>query len=701
MSGNTLPQSLQNNPRLSTWIAFEAPDGVRVSTGKVEIGQGVLSALAQIAAEELDVDFDQMRVLSGQTGETPEEGITAGSFSIDHSGGAIRLACAEIRALFLARAAERLACPVTALSLERGRILRDGAPTALDYWALRDEVSLDRDATGSAPTKRPAEYRIVGRDAPRFDLRAKVTGGAFIHDMTLPGMAHARVLHAPRRNARLANVDLDRALRAGGVEVVREADLIALVGEDESQVMAAHARATASAQWEGGTAIAPPLADARALMTQTARDIVDDLGPAPPAGADIVTATYSKPYLAHGSIGPSCGVALFENGKLTVWSHSQGVGVMIPPMAKRLGIAPEAITVHHTQSAGCYGHNGADDAAFEAAFIALRKPGVPIRVQWTRAEELAVAPCGSAMVTRASAALGPDKRPVSWTTEIWSGTHSNRPAQVNGGFIADALLTGPVAFSDFELRLANGGGASRCAVPSYAFPMHQVITHMIADLPLRTSAHRGLGTFANVFATESFMDELALAAGEDPVAYRLSCVTDPRARRVIEQAAAMAGWRASEPGGEGQGRGFAFSRYKNVGAYFAIALEVVVEERVRVTKVWCALDAGLAISPDGVRNQIEGGIIQAISWALFEAIPLGDGAVAIEGWADYPILRFSDVPEIDIALVGQIDDKPLGVGEAATGPTGAAVANAVAHALGVRIRDLPLTRERIETALAG
>jgi CO/xanthine dehydrogenase Mo-binding subunit len=253
----------------------------------------------------------------------------------------------------------------------------------------------------------------------------------------------------------------------------------------------------------------------------------------------------------------------------------------------------------------------------------------------------------------------------------------------------------------FELPLTRGGGATRCSVPYYGFPTSKVTAHIIADLPVRTSALRGLGTFANIFAIESFMDELAAAAGEDPVAYRLSCTVDPRARRVIEHAAAMANWRAGAPGGEGVGRGFAFGRYKADGTYLALVADVEVEERVRVRKLYCAVDPGLAISPDGVRNQIEGGMIQAVSWTLMEETRFGDGAVAVKSWDDYPIARFSDVPEIQIDIVSSQDDRPLGVGEAATGPTAAAVANAVAHALGVRMRDLPLTRERIEAALAG
>jgi CO/xanthine dehydrogenase Mo-binding subunit len=489
-------------------------------------------------------------------------------------------------------------------------------------------------------------------------------------------------------------------IRDAKVEILRQNDFIAFVGADEAAVAAVHARAVELAEWEGGEPIASELADPHSLLARETVPTVLDFAPAAPANTPRVSARYSKPYLAHGSIATSSALARWENEKLSVWSHSQGVEMFVVAASDALGIPREAITVNHLQGAGCYGHNGADDAAFEAVLVAMKRPGETIRICWSRADELTAAPFGSGMVVEVEAALGPDKRPISWRTDIWSGVHSIRPSMGGAPFASEAAMNGEMFTNPpFELPLTRGGGATRCSVPGYDFPTEKVTAHIVANTPVRTSALRGLGTFANIVAIESFMDELALAAGEDPVAYRLSCTSDPRARRVIEHAAHMAGWKKGAPGGEGIGRGFAYARYKKDGTYLAMVADVEVEERVRVRKLTAAVDPGLAISPDGVRNQIEGGMIQAVSWAILEATAFGDGKVAVNSWDDYPILRFSDAPEIEIDLVGDPNERPLGVGEAATGPTGAAVSNAVAHALGVRIRDLPLTRERIEEAL--
>ncbi len=354
----------------------------------------------------------------------------------------------------------------------------------------------------------------------------------------------------------------------------------------------------------------------------------------------------------------------------------------------------------HRQGAGCYGHNGADDAAFDAAFVAMKRPGQAIRVQWSREDELSSSPFGAAMLIDLRAGLTSEGRPVGWTMEITSPSQGQRPG-ANGG----VNLLGRMALPDppptpvpLDLPDQRGGGATRNAVALYDFPQ-RVIHRFIPKLPVRTSSMRGLGAFGNVFAIESFVDELAAAAGADPVAYRLSLMSDPRARRVIETAAAMAGWSEGEETGAGRGKGIAFSRYKNRAAYLALVAEVEVEEEVRLRKVWCAVDAGLIINPDGAINQVEGGIVQAASWTLKEQVRFAEGRVATATWADYPILRFSEVPEIEVRLVGNVNDPPLGMGEVSQGPTAAAIGNAVARALGVRLRDLPLTRERIMAAM--
>jgi CO/xanthine dehydrogenase Mo-binding subunit len=356
--------------------------------------------------------------------------------------------------------------------------------------------------------------------------------------------------------------------------------------------------------------------------------------------------------------------------------------------------------IHH-QAAGCYGHNGADDAALDAAIIAQHMPGRTIRMQWSRSDELCAAPFGAASVVTAQAAVNDDGFPVSWELEIWSPPHGRRPG-ANGGINLLAAAALPDIVDDggtADVPDAAGGGGNRNSVALYDLPPQRITHHLVPYAPLRTSSLRGLGAQANVFAIESFIDELALASGHCPLAYRLAMLTDPRARQVIEAVAAMASWHRRGAGGEGVGLGLAFSRYKNKAAYLAAIVEVEVEMEVNVRRVWCAVDAGLVVNPDGAANQIEGGAIQAVSWSLKEQVRTDEEGIACRDWDNYPILRFSEVPEVSVSFVGDPAHAPLGVGEVAVGPVTAAIANAVAHALGARLRDLPFSREHLMASL--
>ena len=697
-----LPPLLEANPRLDLWVRFPRPGRVAVATGRVEIGQGVLTAMRQIAAEELDVALDRIDLASGDTELTPNEGYTAGSQSIQYGGVALRLACAEVRARFLAAAAARLGCAAGELAVADGAVTRRGRPTGEDYWTLAAAVDLARPATGTAAPKPAAAYATVGASAPRIDLAAKLFGEAvFLHDMTLPGMVHARVIRQPRRGASIAAIDEAAIRRAGKgrVELVRDGNFVAVVGADETSVEAAAAVAPGHVAWDGLDPLSPQQEEARWLIQQPSIDRV--LGvelPARPGPRR--EATYTRMHIAHASVAPSCGLALYENGRLQVWTHCQGVYPLKAALARQLRLDPAAISVKHVQGPGCYGHNGADDAAADAAALALRLPGKPVRVRWRREEEFGFEPVSPAMVTTISAVLDEAYRPVDWTTEIWSGRHSSRPGGGGNLLAAEALPDPPPPPPAADPPEANGGGGTRNGEPLYEFANKRMIHHLVAETPVRTSSLRGLGATINVFAIESFVDELAEAAGIDPVEYRLSLLSDPRARAVVERAAAMAGWRAGAAGGTGSGRGFGFARYKNRAAYCAVVAEVEVDEAVRVTRVWCAADAGLVINPDGAINQLEGGIVMGVSWALKEGVRLDGAGIGSRDWESYPVLKFSEVPEIAVELVGaRADLPPLGIGEASGGPTVAAIGNAVAQALGARIRDLPLSRERVMAAL--
>ncbi len=697
MSEVVLPPSVANNPRPDRWLRFEPDRTVRLAVGKVELGQGVITALRQIAAEELDVALSRITVLAGDTDAAPDEGSTASSLSIEVSGASVRLVSAEVRARMLDRLAQRLNCNRDELSVADGAFLLSDAPTGHDYWNFAHEVDLSRDAEGTAARKKVAAYRIVGTDAPRVDLPAKLAGAAFIHDMVRPAMQHARVLRQPGRGARLSALDEARLRRAarGEFRILRIGEFVAFVAEDETVVQRAAAAAPLHATWEGARSFAPAQQEAAWLVGQ---ESIDQAVGEPTMPAASVSATYTRPYVAHASLAPSCALAEYRDGHLSVWSHTQGVYPLRLVLASLLDIDPASVTVRHAQGAGCYGHNGADDVALDAALIARELPGHCIRVQWRREDEFAFEPFSTPMHVTMRAAVDDAGMPTALEAEIWAGPHVGRPG--NGGVMlaAEALPRPCPPWRPSDPPEAAGGGGTRNAVPLYDIPVKRVVHHLVTSLPVRTSSLRSLGALANVYAVEGFVDELAERAGRDPVEFRLALMSETRARRVIEAAADLAGWSRGAPG-SGRGLGMAFARYKNRAAYAAVVAEVEVDEEVRLRRVWCAADAGLVINPDGARNQLEGGIIQAASHTLKEQVTLGPEGVTSLDWDSYPILRFSEVPEITISLFDASEHPSLGMGECSFGPTAAAIGNAVAHALGTRLRDMPLTRERIMAAI--
>src|SRR2546422_2558303 len=435
-----------------------------------------------------------------------------------------------------------------------------------------------------------------------------------------------------------------------------------------------------------------------------AQTVIDKPSATAAAPVKTLEALSSRPYQCHGSIGPSCAVAQWQGQKLTVWTHSQGVFPLRADLAKVFGLNPQHIRCIHAEGAGCYGHNGADDVALDAALVARATGGRPVKLQWMRDDEFMWAPYGSAMAIKLSGGVDGQGNVVSWSHEVWSHPHSTRPGSSAGvnllaaRHLAQAFQ--PVLPADVP---QPAGGAARNAIPLYDFPNVKVVKHYIAEAPLRTSALRTLSGYANVFALESFIDELALVAGADPVEFRLRHVKDPRARGVIEAAAQRAGWRPSVRGDGTRGRGFAFAKYKNLACYCATVADVEVDRktgRVSVTRVVAAVDAGQIVNPDGVINQIEGGIIQSTSWTLMESVRYDRTRVGTRSWADYPIIRFEDVPQVEVVLLDHPEDRFHGVGEGSQGPAAAAIANAIANATGKRLRALPFTADWVKQALA-
>jgi nicotinate dehydrogenase subunit B len=699
-----VPGGLRTNPRLAQWLKFRSEGWVEVYSGKVEIGQGILTALAQIVADELDVALRQVRMMPASTARSPDEAFTSGSLSVQDSGAALRQACAEARAIYLSAAVGRLGESIESLAVVEGDII-GGRGARTSYWELAQEGLLEREATGQVAPKPASAHRIVGQAVARQDLPDKVFGRAcFIHDLELPQMLHGQVLRPPSPGATLVELD-DASVRAlaGVVAVVRDGSFVGVVATSEADADAARRRLAAGATWRQGANLPDQAALAAWLKAQDAEmSIVDSKSASakrPPART--LKASYGRPYLAHASIGPSCALAQWQESGLQVWTHSQGIFSLRRDLALALGVAEHQIVVQHVPGAGCYGHNGADDVAFDAARLARAGAGRPVRVQWSRADELAWAPFGPAMAVDLEADLDAAGAIVGWRHAIWSNGHTSRPGSAKTPALLGAWHLGkPFArLAAVNPAAARGGGAERNAIPLYDFPAWQIVNHHVLTMPLRTSALRSLGAYANVFAIESFIDELAIAVDADPVAFRLRYLGDPRARMVLEHAARNAGWSRWQKR-DGEGHGIGFARYKNSGAYCAVVAEIEAQAEIRVRRLVVVVDVGLVINPDGVANQVEGGAIQATSWTLKEAVHFDSTRVTSETWDTYPVLRCGETPAVEVEIIARPEDPALGVGEAAIGPTAAAIANAVFDCLGVRVRDLPLTGERIQAVAA-
>jgi CO/xanthine dehydrogenase Mo-binding subunit len=694
-----LPGSLHLNRRLSQWLRF-LPDGsIEVRAGKVEIGQGIVTALAQIAAEELDVCIERIHMLAANTACSPNEGMTSGSLSIQDSGTALRYACAEARAIYLAAAALRLGVAAGSLVVSDSEIVSaDGARTS--YAELADDALLEREATASVSPKEASQHRIVGTALPRLDLPPKVFGQPrFVHDLEMPGMLHARALRPPSPAATLVALDEVRTRALPGVvAVVREGSFVGVLAEREETAVNALEMLRDGASWQETESLPDAAALADWLKAQPAETrTIAERGNAAADGAALTRrARYTRPYLAHASIAPSCAVAQWNDGRLHVWCHSQGIYNLRTDIALALALPPANVVVEHVEGAGCYGHNGADDAAFDAALLARAAAGRPVKLQWTRADELGWAPFGPAMTVEIEADLDAAGEILAWRHTVWSNGHSSRPGRARTPALLAAAHLDPALGRVIAINPppAAGGGADRNAVPGYALPAWRVVSHRLLAMPIRTSALRSLGAYANVFAIESFLDELAAGRGEDPLALRLRLLADARARAVLEAAAKRANWSGWAKR-EGQGHGIGFARYKGSGAWCAVVAEIEAGREIRVKRLVIAVDVGLAVNPDGVINQIEGGAVQAASWTLKEQVRFDRMRITSGSWDDYPILRFSDVPAVEVELLQRPQEPSVGAGEAAQGPTAAAIANAVFDALGVRVRDLPITPERI------
>ena len=694
---------------VDSFISLEPNGKVTIFVGKVDLGTGTKTALAQMAADELDVAFEQIEMVMGDTATTPDQWLTGANLTIAQGGGELRKACATARAALLTRASTKLGAPVDQLQVERGivRLKSDASKTVSYSDLMQGAKTTDLKVDAKAAIKPATDYKWVGKSIPRVDIPAKVTGQfEYAHDVRLPGMLHARVVRADALGARLQSVDDSQARKVTGfVQTVRKGDFVAVVAKSEWAAVKA-ARAI-KLTWSAGTGL-PDKATVfdywrkQPLAKEEATQKVGDAPAALAASDRRIKASYEFAVQTHASIGPSCAVADFASGNLVVWSPSQATHSMQSELAAITGVAAEKIRLLYADGSGCYGRNGHEDATADAALIATMI-GKPVRVQWMRADETARAPKSPPRAMDMEAGFDKEGNLQAWSADFY------------------IALNHIVAFKplDFPLLAATDVGMPKPgnwvgflfqnAGAPYAVPNISVKTKHIEKAFFRSAHLRSPGRIENTFANESFMDELAVEAKVDPAEFRLKHIKDPRAVAVIKAAMKRANWQTRLAGVSNnaqadiaKGRGISYVRYNNTTTYVAAVAEVEVNRKtgeVKVSRVCVGHDCGQIINPDGLANQIEGGVIQTVSRTLMEQVQWDSTQVTSVDWASYPILRFPDVPRVEVDMINTPGDVSWGAGEPTPTAIPAAIGNAIFDATGVRLRSIPFTPEKVQAAL--
>jgi CO/xanthine dehydrogenase Mo-binding subunit len=693
---------------VDSFLAVHRDGTVTAFVGRVDLGTGGRIAMRQLVGEELDIPLERIAMIEGDTALTPNQGGTGGSYGIARGGSQLRRAAATARRALVDLAAQRLGRPAGDLEVADGVVRGKDGNGSVGYGELIGDRALNLKVDAAAPLKPHDRFRFIGKSLPRPDLPAKITGHhRYLQDLVLPDMLHARVIRPPAFGAALVSVDESSIAGIGSARVVRIQSFLAVVAEREwDAVRAARALKT---QWGAGTGLPD---HAREFEAMRASPVVRDQEiakrgdlaalSAPPAGTRTLAASYRWPMQTHGSIGPSCGVADVRPDRVTVWSASQNVHGLQNTFARMLGVERDRVRVIYMDGSGSYGANGADDAAAEATLLS-REVGRPVRVQWSRQEEHGLDPKGPAQLLDLRAAVDKDGEIAAWETQAW--------LPISTANLPNIPLLAVDAAGLPQTQGRATGLIYQNVDPPYAMPNLNAVVHWVADAPLRTSPLRAPGKIANTFAVESFTDEIAALARVDPLEFRLRRLTNPRGLEVLRRVAARMGWQPRpSPGPVNRnaavltGRGLAYVHYKHDETIVAMGMDVTVERatgRIRVTRVVAAQDCGLMINPDCVKAQLEGNILQTLSRALHEEVVYDRDRVTTVDWASYPILTFPEVPKLDLELIQRLDQPPLGAGEAASTPVGAALANAVFDATGVRLRTVPFRADRMKAALAG
>jgi nicotinate dehydrogenase subunit B len=685
--------------RVDSFLAITADGQVTVYSGKVDLGTGVRTALTQIVADELDVPMSRVTVIEGDTSLTPDQGPTYGSLSIQNGGMQLRRAAATARREILRRAAARLGRDIATFSIHDG-VVSAGSGQRLPIGDLVAENTLAIEIEKDAPEKAPDDYAIVGKPVPRLDIPDKVNARfTFMQDFKLPGMLHGRVIRPSGLDAKLISYDESSVAHIPGiVKVVRINNFLGVVAENEwSAIKAAQRLAVTWSSWQGlpeQTKIWEHVRQSPVVRD----DVTSRVGASQAAFSAAprkVSATYDFAIHTHGSIGPSCAVASFADGKLTCWTASQATHDLRKQLAATLAVPVADVRCIYVEGAGCYGRNGHEDAAADAALLA-RAVGKPVRVQWMRADEHGWDPKGPPTLLDMRAGIDREANVTAWESELFVP---------DGAAGLVALVGSDLAGLDSLGKLSPGGVLNDLAIP-YLFPNVTTTAHRLASTPLRPAWIRSPGRLQNTFANESFVDEIAAEVRADPLDIRLKYLVDARGKELLERLAELSKWRERpRPDRNADtvtGRGLAYVKYELVRTYVGVVAEVEVNRKtgaLAVKRFYVVHDCGQLINPDGVRNQIEGCIVQTVSRTLKEEVTFDRAMVTSLDWASYPILTFPEIPEVVIDLIDRPEEVPWGAGEPTCAVVPSAIAGAVFEATGARLRSVPFTPAKVKAAL--
>ncbi len=683
------------------FIAVNNDGSVTIYSGKVDLGTGVRTAITQIAAEELDVSLNNINVIQGDTSITPDQGPTFGSLSIQIGGMQIRQACATAREALKSQAAKQWGVTSNEIETKDGVCYFQGK--SLTYVSLVGLEALNMKSDPKVSLKNPSNYLLVGKSVPRLDIPAKLTGEfTYIHDFKLPGMLHARVVRPPAVHASLISFD-DSQVKSipGFVQIVRDGNFLAVVCTDEwAAIKGSKKLKTKWSDWAG-------LPDQKDLWNYVRNSKVvgvenlqkvGDTTQVAMEGTKTLQSTYDFAVHTHGSIGPSCAVAKWEDGGVTCWNASQQTHLLRKQLAQMLKLPEDQVRCIYVDGAGCYGRNGHEDAAADAVLIS-KHVGKPVRVQWSRADEHGWDPKGPPSLYDYKAAIDKDGKVLSWESDAYM---AERPKQISVTLLAAEL-------AELPKEVAHPGNIQNSFAIQYKLPNIRATAHYVADTPFRPGWIRTPGRMQNTFGNECFLDELAVQSNMDPFEFRLKYLDDARGAECIQRVMKLANWKSSpshsQPKAKGdvlKGRGVSYIKYELVRTYIAVVADIELNVKtglVKVNKFYVAHDCGQIINPDGLRNQIDGNMIQTVSRTLLEEVKFNHSAVTSLDWTSYPIIKFPQVPSVEIDLIDRPNEKPWGAGEPAAAVVPSAISNAIFDAAGIRMRSVPITPDKVLKAL--